>query len=524
METEMEQILRLTYQMRDIGLGSAFLHQELTAHIIEGYRQFTIVAFPQIEGEWFKVLLSFNRDHEDGFIRLNEIKAYSRRQLPIEHQVINNIYTDNLENRIKDLDWNSFFKGQVNDAVLIAEHHDILNQLSELAIGNDKAGMDIQQKLMFKYWLSDSILADEQSSQYRFHFEREEVFYPGKDIFTVQLAANIFSGRRDDLFEKILFTDVERFDGVALKEKLNHILSKNPTEFDLVRWYSDKDGTAKVKFSISLNDGYYNIDTCTIDYKSFCNIPYVNLDEITDRTLEARMSKIDWNIPEVEQFGLMAKFQPEVLTVLNEIEEANAQKKVDACSITDLPTLKFWLGTPFENYIRQSAWNLLDSLPIQSRKFDPDTEIPIAINLLSGRAVAEQYILFTNEISGKWVRLDSTIDPNSGEDLKSITGLTTTEIDNILDKLPISGPGHETIVYQLLTGNLVEVQLLDSNDVLLESNPEQRTLNFYNLDGERIYINQHPVGQAIPSVHSVLKPVPLKKEIQSQSRRNGKNP
>ncbi|MEZ2442807.1 hypothetical protein AB6805_13880 [Chitinophaga sp. RCC_12] len=522
METEMEQVLRLTYQMLGMGLSSALLHQELTSNIIKGYSQFAIAAFPRMDNELFKVLLSFNKDNEDGCIKLNEIKAYSRRQLPVYYDTINNISIDQLENRIKDLDWHSFSKGEINDPVLISKYHKILNELADLAIGNNKAGKVIQEKLMFKYWISENLLADAQYGEYLKPFEREEVFYPGKDIFTVRLAANIFSGKLDDLFEKVLLTGVERFGGAALKEKLRHILSKNPTDFDLVRWYSDKDGTAKVNFSISLCDGYYNIDSTKIDYKSFSSIPHLNLNESTDRALEQQMAMIDWNIPEVERFGLKAKFQPEVLDVLKTIKKANAEKEVDACSITDLPTLKFWLGTPFEDHIRQSAWNLLESIPVQTRTFDPNIEITYAINLLSGRAVAEEFILFTSVNSGKWVR----IDPSQGEDdnqdteLKRIVGFTEAEIEQSLTKLPIFSPGHEIIINDLHAGDLVEVQLTDGNVVLLESNPEEKSINLYNPEGERIYIDLLPAGETIPPATLEQKPA---QENQKKKPRLSKN-
>lgn len=520
METEMEQVLRLTYQMLDMGLSSALLHQELTSNIIKGYSQFVIAAFPRMDNELFKVLLSFNKDNEDGNINLKEIKAYSRRQLPVYYDTINNISIDQLENHIKDLDWPSFSKGEINDPVLISKYHKILNELADLAIGNNKAGKEIQEKLMFKYWISENLLADSQYSEYLKPYDREEVFYPGKDIFTVRLAANIFSGKLDDLFEKVLLTGVERFGGAALKRKLNYILSKNVNEFDLVRWYSDKEGTAKVNFSISLCDGYYNIDSCNIDYKSFSNIPHINQNEITDRALEDQMSKIDWNIAEVEHYGLAAKFQPEVLDVLKTIKKANAGKKVDACSITDLPTLKFWLGTPFEDHIRQSAWNLLESIPVQTRKFDPDTEIFIAINLLSGRAVAEELILFTSVNSGKWLRIDPSLgdDGSQDTDLKRIVGFTEAEIEQNLAQLPIFSPGHEIIINDLHAGDLVEVQLTDGNVVLLESNPEDKSLNIYNTHGQRIYIDLLASGETIPPATLASNPAQENKEIKSQSR------
>jgi hypothetical protein len=155
--------------------------------------------------------------------------------------------------------------------------------------------------------------------------------------------------------------------------------------------------------------------------------------------------------------------------------------------IADRLMIKYWNGaTFFEDMIGQEGWDYLNGLPKLTQEFPAGLNARAAYNLLCGRAIPENLMFPFRSETDQWVRLDiENKNGNGNHNVFAVTGLSTTDLENTLNFIPIPNSNYYPVKNGLLRGDLVPVTLSNDKKVLLEANPEGRTINVYT-PGKRL--------------------------------------
>lgn len=437
--------------------------------------------------------LQFKKDRQFNAYRLEQYNARHRKAINIESTVINGINSDVLELRMQGLDWETYFKALDTIAPpALRNIEEAKEMLSKLSVGQNFDGMKIQEALMFKYW-PESAFAGQLSTydDFRQLYESKRDFHAGESgICNCNDAYMHVSGKFEDLHEKLLWMRLDQYAGIDTYDELTRLLADNPDSFEIKCANNNPEAYAEFLIPVTKTDGSYNIDEYTVSLQIYPEIQHGIFNGVDTLELEKAMQAIDWT-NDGGLYVLHDDREPELYPEIDQIQQKMylLEQDENGAATSYLLQLKYWQYTSFfEAFIKPEANQFLDSLPKIERSFPCEVDASIAWNLLCGRAVLDKNLYpFLPEALG-WLRLDSQQYP--GERNLAFTEVGTFihhDLLTLIQQIPILNDRY--VQYSLERGDLVPVTLNNQNKVLLQANPEQKTIDVFTTERRPIAVN-----------------------------------
>jgi hypothetical protein len=487
-----EQEKELLKYLFNLGFSGRTFEDELLQKISKDTPNFRLLHTVTYGDDKMLFDMRFAKDHQFDAYRLDSYEATLRRSPVIEDLDINGINTRRLEQSFKETDWNKYFndrKGNQSrggwDSV-----RSILTDLWQLTAEPSAKGVRIQDQLQFKYWpeaaWDDAARDLKKANDISRSFSVSEY-----GCCSADLAYNIMSGKLDDLHEKLMALEIDQYPGFDLYRTLEDKLTKTLYEFEIRLERNDPEGYIEFIIPLTLVDGYYSCE----GYQAIL-IPHLPIEHglyngIDSRELEDQMAQIDWH-DDKRLFTFEEDVEPKFTPKVADIQEQlfRLSKDMAGADIADRLQLKYWSdATFFEGVLLQSAWDLLDTLPKRQQQFSLDITAKAACNLLHGRAVLNhpRQKIDTEEL--QWVRLD--LDNKKGGVYKTVTidGFNKSDLELQLHMLAFSNAGFYPVRSSLVHGDIVAVTRENGMIIKVEANPEERTLNIYTTDMQKIPVN-----------------------------------
>ncbi|MEZ2442805.1 hypothetical protein AB6805_13870 [Chitinophaga sp. RCC_12] len=493
-EKEIEQRAKLIAYLDSLEFKGSKLEKDLRKNMALSLPSFKIDHRMEYGAETMFFELNFKKDHQKGGYRLSSYKATHRTEVFIDHQEINGINTADLDERMAGWKWDLYFK---DPDKLLNEQGKIFmketfEQLHKITEEDNHIGAGIQQKLMFKHWPKQYV--DQQIYQQLLPiYEHNREFSVSEfGCCNAHLAYHILSGRLDDLYEKIRETGIDQYPGVDLYRLLEQELSQNPEQFQIQKYHNTWQYQAEFILPVASKENWYHIDTYKAILTPLPEIAHANIKGIDTCELEESMRAVAWH-RDRELFEFSNDGEPVFLDYINNIQRQMNILYDDPAGavIADQLSLKYWIdATFFEDLIRPQAWDYLDSLPKRMMEFPVSVDAKVACNLLLGKSVAEKFLLSEAATPGNWVRLklDKLEDPGTYHYIHT-TGPTAEQIDKLLVMLPMIKWKHNHAVNELQKGELIQGSTISGKKILIEVDPESKSLNFYSNKMEPIPVN-----------------------------------
>ncbi len=528
-----EKIKQLLDYLASLGFNDSRLHENVREKISQNLPQFTEAQKIYFGEELMVYDLRFTRDKETDAYRLKEFKATHWPEIKVDHKIINRIDTYELEEKMRIVNWDSYFGLHRNDLSrqILQNAESITHELNELSKYDE--GRLIQEQLLVKYFPSlvvDPKLHSRITSSYS-HF-----FIAGENgISNANLAYHTVSGRLDDILGKIEATGIIDFTRRDLYTIVGDQLSVNPKDFTIVASRNKPEGYTSFSLPVKKNsDGFFDVDTYKLTFTPYPEIAHGVFNGIDTRTLERQMRSIDWG-NDYELFVFHADREPDLQPKVAEVQEMIYRLSQDnsGTEIADRLQAKYWSeATFFEDMVSQKGWDYLHSLPKITQEFPAQLDAQAAFNLLCGRAILEQVMFPDKPDTGNWIRLDKSIaEPGKQIPLKIIPGFPRQDLERLIRLLPTELYLTDRKVVALSLGNCPPAKLAGGKTVLLEANPENKTINFYTMEMRSIAVNIHFDPDWKPKQQQILyqreqkvlnKPIPKVASFIKKSNKKGK--
>ncbi|AOM80029.1 hypothetical protein [Pedobacter steynii] len=493
MASEREKVANLVEFLSSIGFHGERLEQGINKLIELNPVGFRLDHKVQYGEETMFFELQFKKDRQFNAYRLEQYNARHRKAINIESTVINGINTDVLELRMQGLDWETYFKAPDTIApAALRNIEDAKEMLSKLSSSQNFDGMKIRDALMFKYW-PESAFAGSLSNydDFRQLYEGKRDFHAGESgICNCNDAYMHVSGKFEDLHEKLLEMKLDEYAGVDTYDELTRLLADNPDSFEIKCANNNSEAYAEFLIPVTKTDGSYSIDEYTVSLQVYPDIEYGIYNGVNTLELEKAMQAVDWS-KDGELFVLHEDREPEFYPEVEQIQQKMYQLEQDEQGepISYLLQLKYWQYTScLESFIQPGADQLMDSLPKIERRFPCELDAGIAWNLLCGRAVLDKNVYPFLPEAVDWLRLDRQ--QYTGERNLAFTevgGLSAQELGQLIRQMPIFAD--RSVQYRLERGDLVPVTLNNQNKILLQANPEQKTIDVFTTERRPIPVN-----------------------------------
>lgn len=478
-----------------LGFTGNLFEEVLKQKIRNNLPNFTIGHLIDFGEERMKYDLNFVKDHQFDGYRLEKFRATHRSPVMIEHSVINGIDTAELEERMKGKNWASYFGSEKLDTENpdILEMRGIAERLKKLSEGQNFDGIEVQEELKYKYWPSENYFSNGKGEFKQYHERSREFTASEWGICNANLAYHLVSGRLENLHEKLQSLGLETWPEIALYDKLEKILSRNPDSFSLEIKRNEPGGYCEISIPVKAYTFEFNVGDYSQTLIPYPEIIHGNFNGVDTKELEVQMRGIDWNndhklfaIQENEE----PQFYPMVAGVFEKIQELSLD--LEGSKVAEQLQLKYWTDATFvDSLIPQTAWDQFEKLPRITQKFPVELNAKAGFNLLCGRAIAENLMFPERPESDKWVSLDMTKIGDDGRfETTVFSGLSKEEIENNLKLLPLPNSSFYQIRNSLLRGDIVPAALNNGDKtILLEADATHRTLNIYTPDFRPIPFN-----------------------------------
>lgn len=477
-----EQGQKILEQLAELGFQGTRLEQSVLRNIKMNLPGFVVSHRIAYGKETMFYDLSIEKDAE-GLYTLTGFNAIHRGEIYVHHHREDTTY---LEQRMAAVNWDGFFEGQL-PADTLPPIHEILDQLAQLGTGGDPDALLVQGELMYKYWPRTAMQhAHKNNLQYTYEHQRE---FPGIDgkVVNAHLAYHILSGRMDDLYEKVRACLPASSSGMHIESLLERELSRNPENFELKYHFNSLEAYTEVVLPVSKIEDWYSLDAYHLTMTAYPHVEHGIYNDVDSRVLEEAMREINWH-KDRELFIFHEDEEPEFLPKAASVHQQFNRLSEDSNGkgIADVLALKYWQDvTFFGDMIPESAWERLEDLPKKVHEFGAEVKVAVATKLLAGKAVPEHLALPFLQESATWVRLNQQKDPP----YDFIQGQSREALERTLRMLPILSADNRKLAGALYQGDKVQVQMINNVTVVLEANPEQKTINVYSLKDEPIYTN-----------------------------------
>ncbi|WP_214072632.1 hypothetical protein [Mucilaginibacter sp. dw_454] len=477
-------------ELIDYLAGIGFAGQEFTDKLKEKIRldtpNFTVGHTIPFGEEKMLFNLQFRRDRQFDAYRLDGYQATLRQGPPIEHAAINGIDTAKLEQRFKAVNWDQYFndpKGRSTENER-QEIKSLLSDLWQLTAEPSQKGKEIQDQLQYRYWPEHAW--DDAARDLKQIYDWNRSFTVSEyGVCNTNLAYNLLSGKLDDLHEKLAPLGLEQYPGADIYGQLERTLSGRPDQFNLIIPRNEPEASVEYFIPIAFKDGYYSVHPYNVTVVPHPPIVHGTYNGIDSEKLEEQMKQIDWH-NDKQLFIFSGDAEPEFPPKVNDVQEQIYRLSQDmvGAEIADRLMLKYWSdATFFSDNILESAWDLQTTFPKREHQFPIETDARSAFNLLCGRAVMTTPLSETRDESNEWMRLDlNRRNDQSRYSEKLITGFSKQDMEDQLGLLPINQSWYYGVRNSLLRGDLTSVPLRNGSRLLMEANPEQKTLNLYTPD------------------------------------------
>lgn len=438
--------------------------------------------------------LQFKKDRQFNAYRLEKYSARHRKAVEVEARVINGIDTAELERRMQEGDWDTWFNNQgVITSPETLKHIDTtIAMLKELSTGKNFDGINIQEALMFKYWPEIGFIGHVSSyDDFKRTYERQRDFHAGEyGICSCNDAYLQVSGKFEDLHEKLQELKLDEYAGLDTYEELSRLLADCPDEFTIKCSHNTTEAYAEFIVPVIKLDGSYSLDEYTMSLHIYPEIQHDIFNGVDTRELEHAMQAINWTNDRelfIVHDGREPEFYPKIDAILQEMYGLEQHEK--GAEIAYLLQLKYWQYTSFfETMVSSEAYQLLESLPKIGRNFPCEIDAGIAWNLLCGRAVRDTNVYPFLPESRDWLRLDT--EQHAGERnlaFIEVEKFTQHELVTLIKQIPIVAS--RSVQYRLERGDLVPVTLCNQTKILLQTNPEQKTIDVFTPEKRSIPVN-----------------------------------
>lgn len=490
-----EQQQQLLAYLNEHGFEGAALEGGLTEGISSQVPSFSIRHQLDFGEEKMRFVLRFERDLQFDAYRLTGYEAAHVSAVKIEHKEVNGVDTAALEQRMATIDWPEYFRwrekfGYPKDRSDIAE---IMLHLNQLAADSNSSGKEIQQLLMYKFWPEQS-LDGPGIGALRAAYEHTRVFEVSTSgLCHANLAYQILSGHLDNLYELLTPLAVHELKP-DLYQELAGKLALLPDNFEIVRHYYNREGSAEIRISVERDsDSGYRPAPYQVSFTRYPAVVHGVFNGVDTREVEASIAAVDWK--DDSTFTIAdeegePEFTPRVTQLLDNLSQLNGDPA--GRQIADLLLLKFSSSDNFLDMIMdQSTFDYEASLPKVTQQFSCEVPVEVGINLLQGRPVSEQFLIPTVPHSEYWLRLDMKKESADGDYPPLAAGLfTRSELDKILlGSLPLESYRVNDIRNALLRGAKAEAILRSGKTVLVEAVPEEKSIRLYNPEGQVIPVN-----------------------------------
>lgn len=493
MASEREKATVLMEFLSSVGFVGERLEQDINKALALNLPGFKIDHKVQYGEEMMFFELQFKRDRQFNAYRLEQYNARHRKAINIESTVINGINTDVLELRMQGLDWETYFKATDTIAsAALRNMEEAKEMLSKLSAGQNFDGMKILDALMFKYW-PESAFAGFLSTydDFRQLYESKRDFHAGESgICNCNDAYMHVSGKFEDLHEKLLGMKLDEYAGVDTYDELNRLLADNPDSFEIKCANNNSEAYAEFLIPVTKTDGSYSIDEYIVSLQIYPDIEHGIYNGVDTLKLENVMQAIDWT-NDGELYVIHDDLEPELYPEIDQIQQKMHLLEQDERGepVSYLLQLKYWQYTSFlDAFIQPGADQLMDSLPKIERSFPCEIDAGIAWNLLCGRAVLDKNVYPFLPEALDWLRLDRQQYPGERNlAFTEVGGLSTQKLGQLIRQMPIFAA--RSVLYRLERGDLVPVTLNNQNKVLLQANPEQKTIDVFTTERRLIPVN-----------------------------------
>lgn len=435
-------------------------------------------------------------DRQFNAYRLDEYEAFYRQQINIDHKQINGVDTEELEQLMAKADWLPYFFQEMNELPIEQELSNIFEKLWALSDDGhpDAEGLEIQSKLIFKYWPAGNW--SEEAYELQDEYETKQVFKAGHlGIVNATLAYNIVSGNFDKLHELISRTGIEAYPGIDLKGLLTVFLSNNAERFELSCTHRTPNGFLDFCIPVSKQEGDYQAEYMELTFSRFPDIEHGVFNGIDTANLEDQMKLIDWingdlyYLDEVEDVILY----PYVQTIQDNINRLNSDEQTRP--IAEYLQVKYWSDSVMEMYVAEETWQM-KNWPKASQRFSLDDDTRTTSNLVQGRPVHSTMLSLSESTAEGWLVIHPTsVAENGLNPMEYKTGINRAQIEKMICMLPLDGTVWEgDIVRSIQQGERVPLELNGLNGkqrviVSISEDLKQESLEVKTPQGRTIPFN-----------------------------------
>lgn len=485
-----QQYIQLREKLHKMGFQGGGLDAGLKMNLDLGLPFFTLSHELEYERERMRFELGYSWDKEQDSYRLEQCKATHRREIDIYQENVNGVNIYELETAMADIDWPGYFADPASDLSVYHKEYikSTLDTLRELAKGPSEYGHELMELLMYKYWPSQVVQLS-FLTKFQEEYEHTRQFrIEDWPVFTADLAFHIVSERFSMVYNGIAETGIEVITGIDLNPWLEQQLSVSPPEgFQSVQTWGTKEGHATMTINIDKSEGNYFVDGFKLSFASYPEIEHGIYNGVHTRVLEAHMQEINWKRKEdlLTDESVLKQSVIEVVAKTQRLAQT-----AEGAVVRDLLALKYWQqSTLFRDAIPQSAWDRLATLPVRTQEFLPGATAEAAANFMAGRAVSEQVIYPMAGKSNTWLRLEPGTGADPNGTIIRIEGYSRDELGELIRLLPLRSCNTYILCNSLMNGDLTPAVLTNGTKLLLEADPEARTIKVFTPEMRPIHIN-----------------------------------
>src|SRR5699024_5526520 len=138
---------KLISDLADLQFTGERLEAEIRKNVSQEMSSFSVKHEMEYDSEKMFYDLQFRKDYQFDAYKLEGYKAIYRKSIEFEHKVINGIYTRDLEERMKKIDWNAHFNsdGKSPENPKDEKIAKVISDLYELDAYQNMEGIKIQE-------------------------------------------------------------------------------------------------------------------------------------------------------------------------------------------------------------------------------------------------------------------------------------------------------------------------------------------------------------------------------------------
>jgi len=469
-------------------------------------------------------------DRQFNAYRLDQYEVFYRKQVNIEHKIINGIDTQELERLMAEVDWHYYFFQEMNDLPTEEDLSGIFEKMEALSDENNpnSEGLKIKSRLIYKYWPSGNW--NDEANELQDIYETSKVFKAEHlGIANATLAYHITSGNFGNLHELISRTGIEAYPGFDLKGLLAVYLSKNSERFDLSFSCQQEDGIIDFHIPVCKQEGRYEAEYMELTFTRFPEIKHGVFSGIDTANLKEQMKLIDWEhgdlyyLDENEDVILY----PYVQTIKDSIDRLNADTQTQ--HIGEYLQIKYWGESVMEMYVNEETWQMKDWEKTRQR-FTLDEDTRTIGNLMQGRPVHSSMLSISDAPDERWCVIDATSVADNGlNPIKYIEGISRGQIETMVSMLSVDGTVWTgDIVRSIQQGEKVPVDINGINGaeqviVSVPANPAEQRLEVTTPEGRSIPFNfKMDPDWCADQISTRLEQQEGKKDLRTKKNQRGK--